>query len=108
MQTIIQVVCARGKSLRESIVRDGVIADFDLVVQSKSKHGRNLGWAKVRSKAVDRRGTLNIVWHADTNILSCRVVNRGAGRPNLILGDFVCYLFQRHHRRIRAVNIIPG
>src|SRR5215471_16490676 len=108
MQTIVQVVCARGKSLRDSIVNDSHITDFDLAVYSKLKPGRKRGWAKVRSTAPNRRGALNIEWDGDANILLCRLINRGAGRPNLVLGDFVCYLFQRHHRRIKAVNIIPG
>lgn len=44
---------------------------------------------------------------ANTSILLCRVVNRGAGRPNRVSGDFVDYLFQRCRGRIQAVNIIP-
>jgi hypothetical protein len=61
----------------------------------------------VFSGALFHRGALNIEGDADTSILLCRVVNRGAGRPHLILGDFVDYLFHRLRRRIEAVNIIP-
>jgi len=107
MQTLVQVVCQRGRSLRDSIVNDRQIAKFGLAVHEKLRPGRRGGWAKVHSTAPDRRGALNIEWDADANILLCRVINRGAGRPDLVLGDFVGYLFQRHRRRIKAVNIIP-
>jgi hypothetical protein len=107
MQTLVQVVCSKGKSLREAITSDHRLADFDLVNQKSHQPGRQHGWAKIRSTAAGRQGALNIEWDADTNILLCRVVNRGAGRPNRVLGDFIGYLFQRHRRRIEAVNIIP-
>src|ERR1051325_12088155 len=106
MQTLVQVVCLRGKSLRDSIVNDAQIAEFGFAVGKKLKPGRPRGWAKVHSTAPDRRGALNIQWNADASILFCRVINRGAGRPNLVLADYVGYLFQRHRRRIKAVNII--
>ena len=107
MQTLIQVVCSRGNSLRDAIVNDAQLSKFGLVTQKKQQPGRSRGWAKVHSNADGRQGALNIEWDADTNILLCRVVNRGAGRPNLIIGDFVDYLFKRYRRRIQAVNIIP-
>jgi hypothetical protein len=37
----------------------------------------------------------------------CRVITRGKGRPNLIIGDFVDFLLHHFRRRIRAINIIP-
>jgi hypothetical protein len=40
-------------------------------------------------------------------VLLCRVVTRGSGKPNLIIGDFVDYLLRRFARRIEAINIIP-
>jgi hypothetical protein len=89
------------------IVNDSKLAHFGLVTQKKHQPGRRHGWAKIRSSEADRRGALNIEWDADTSILLCRVVNRGAGRPNRVLGDFVDYLFQRWRRRIEAVNILP-
>jgi len=107
LQTLVQVVCVPGKSLRDSIVNDRRIEDFRLAVREKLKPGRKHGWAKIHSIAPDRRGALNIEWYAEANILLCRIINRGAGRPDLILGDFIDYLFQRHRRRIKAVNIIP-
>ena len=65
------------------------------------------GWAKIYSTAADRQGVLNIEWDSDTGILLCRVINRGAGRPNLIVGDFVDYLLRQFRRRIEAITIIP-
>jgi hypothetical protein len=54
-----------------------------------------------------RRGAVNIEWDADTKVLICRVVTRGRGKPNLIIGDFIDYLLKRFSRRIEAINIIP-
>jgi len=109
MQTIVQVICSKGRSLRDSIVNDSKLSDFGLSVREKLKHGRQQGWAKIHSVHSDRQGALNIEWNSDTRILLCRVVNRGAGRPDLVLGDFVRYLFHRYPRRIRMINIItPG
>jgi hypothetical protein len=107
MQTLLQVVCSRGTSLRDAIVNDAKLGEFGLVTEKKQQPGRPHGWAKIRSTEPGRQGALNLEWDADTGILLCRIVNRGAGRPNQVLGDFVAYLFQRHRRRIEAVNIIP-
>jgi hypothetical protein len=51
---------------------------------------------------------MNIQWDAATSILTCRVVNRGAGRPNLIIGYFVDYLLRRQRRRIKLLTVFPG
>jgi hypothetical protein len=51
---------------------------------------------------------MNIQWDGATNILTCRVINRGSGRPNLIIGDFVDYLLSRYRRRIKLVTVLPG
>lgn len=107
MQTLVQVVCSKGKSLRGVIVNDPKLMKFGLEIQKKQKPGRRHGWAKVRSKEAGRRGALNLEWDADTSILLCRVVNRGAGRPNRVLGDLVTYLFEKCSNRIEAVNILP-
>ena len=44
---------------------------------------------------------------AITSILLARVITRGLGRPNLIVGDFVDFLLKRFRSRIQAINIIP-
>lgn len=107
MQTLVQVVCTRGPSLRESIVKHSKIEDYGLQVTLQKQLGRRHGWAKVHSTEPDRHGALNLEWDADTSILLCRVVTRGKGRPNLIVGDFVDYLLARFRKRIEAINVIP-
>ena len=107
MQTLLQVVCTKGKSLRDSIVNDRKLSEDKFKIQKKRKRGRQHGWAKIHSIADGRRGALNLRWASDTHIMECRVVNRGAGRPHLILGDFIDYLFRHHCKRIKAVMILP-
>lgn len=107
MQILIQVVCRPGPSLRDVIARDPRIEYHLLTVVSSKRQTRPHGWAKVRSTEPDRRGALNLEWDADTKVLICRVVTRGKGKPNLIIGDFIDYLLKRHSRRIEAINIIP-
>ena len=107
MQTLVQVICSRGRSLRDSIVNDEQLERFGLRIDKKKRRGRKNGWAKIHSVEPRRQGALNVEWDAGKRILSCRVVNRRGGRPYKILGDFVDYLFDRHHGRLRLVNIIP-
>ena len=108
MQTLVQIACKKGRSLRDVIVNDTKrLAHFGLVVQKKQQPGRPNGWAKIIGNEPDLKGSLNLEWDASTSILLCRVVNKGAGRPDLILGQFVSYVFVACHRRIEAVNIIP-
>ena len=108
MQAIVQVICTKGPSLRESIVNDDKRLDFfGLEVSGKLKAGRQKGWAKIHSGLPDRWGALNIEWDSDTGILLCRVVNRQKGSPELILGDFVSYLLRYYRRRITIINILP-
>ena len=35
-------------------------------------------------------------------------MNKGSGKPNLIIGDFVNYLLQRQRRRIKLITVFPG
>ncbi len=111
MQVLVQVVCTPSKgsrgSLRDAIAKDRQLAKSNLQVSEQKRPGRAHGWAKVHSTLPDRHGAINIEWDADTSVLVCRVVTRGKGQPNLIIGDFVDYLLRRHRRRIQAVNIIP-
>jgi hypothetical protein len=107
MQTILQVVCSRGKSVREQIVNDPRLDNFWLRVQKEKQPGRSHGWAKIVSTRPEGRGALNMVWEANSGILLCRVVNRGGGRPSVILADFLEYLLAHLRRRIEAATIIP-
>jgi hypothetical protein len=106
MQVLVQVVCTKGPSLRHVIVNDRGLEDAELVVSEHKKSGRSHGWAKIHSSSVGRYGALNIAWDAATNVLLCRVVTRGRGKPNLIIGDFVDYLLRRFPKRIQAINIL--
>ena len=110
MQTLVQVVCTKGKrkSLRDAIVNDPKLEDFNVIVGEEQQPGRSPGWAKILSIGEDRQGALNVEWDGNTSILLCRVVNKGAGTPHLIVGDFVDYLLARFLHRINAVIIIPG
>jgi hypothetical protein len=107
MQTLVQVVCSKGPSLREAIASDRQLAKRGLALKEHHRPGRQHGWAKVHSTLDGRRGAINIEWDGDTNILLCRIVTRGGNKPNLIIGDFVDYLLRRFSRRIEAINIIP-
>ena len=108
MQTVVQVVCNRGRSLRDVIANDRKLTAHHLAVIQEKKPGRSPGWTNVRTTEGERSGSMNIQWDAATSILTCRVVNRGAGRPNLIIGYFVDYLLRRQRRRIRLLTVLPG
>ena len=108
MQTLVQVVCTSGRSLRDAIANDGKLSDNGLEVVAERKSGRSPGWTKLRSSAEGRRGSINIQWSSSTNILSCRVVNKGAGKPGSIIGDFVEYVLHRHQRRVKLITVLPS
>ncbi|MGQ0538138.1 MAG: hypothetical protein ACT4R6_04260 [Gemmatimonadaceae bacterium] len=107
MQTLVEVYCTRGKSLREAIAGHGRLAKHGLTTLREHQPGRAPGWAKLRGTLPDRRGTLNLEWDASGNVLRCRVVNRGRGRPNLLIGDFVEFLMARFRARVRLILIVP-
>lgn len=106
MQTLIEAHCSRGQSLRERIAKDRRLQNFDLAVVKELQPGRAPGWLKVRSTR-GRHGAINIQWHS-IGVLRCRVVNRGAGRPDDITGDFLAYLLASHRKRLRLINVVPG
>jgi len=108
MQTIVQVMCTGAKSMRLDIVNDSRLKKHEFEIIQEKKLGRSPGWLKVSSYADGRRGSLNIQWHPATKILTCRIINRGSGRPNLVLGDFVDYLLERHRKRIKLITVVPG
>ena len=108
MQTLVQVICTPGPSLRDAIANDPKLDARDFEILLERKAGRFPGWTKLRSRAEGRRGSINLQWNAATRVLSCRVVNKGSGKPNLIIGDFVDYLLQRYRRRIKMVTVFPS
>ena len=95
MQTLVQVICTPGASLRDAIANDAKLGRHYFEILFERKAGRSPGWTKLRSRALGRRGTINIQWNGATKVLSCRVVNKGSGKPNLVIGDFVQVLDQR-------------
>lgn len=107
VQTLVQVVCTRGPSLREAIAKQKRMDRYGLQVTLQKRPGRQHGWAKIHSTQPGRRGALNVVWDANTSVLVCRVVTKGKGLPNRIIGDFVAYLLKRFKSRVQAINIIP-
>lgn len=106
MQTLILVYCRRGPSLRERIAKDARLESHLLYVVKEQKPGRSPGWLKLRSTEADRHGAINLQWDA-AGVLRCRVVNRGAGKPSPIVGDFVEYLLARHRKRVRTITVVP-
>ena len=107
MQILVQVICSRGHSIRDAIAKHPKLEEHNLKVSEQKRTDRARGWTKVHSTEPNRHGAINIEWDADTNILLARVITRGRGRPNLIIGDFVDFLLQRFGTRIQAINIIP-
>ena len=107
MQTIVQVICKKGTSLRDAIANDKKLDLHCFEIIQEKKQGRSPGWLKLKSTFEGRQGALNMQWGSDTNILTCRVVNRGNGEPSSFVGDFVDYLMARHTRRINAIQVLP-
>jgi len=107
VQTLVQVICSPGRSVRDAIANDVKLESHNFEVVRERKAGRSPGWTKLRSRAEARRGSINIQWNAAAKVLSCRVVNKGSGKPNLIIGDFVDYMLQRHRRRVKFITVFP-
>ncbi len=105
MQTIIQVISKGTTSLRDRIVNDSKLEEFDLYVATKKKQGRSHGWAKLHMDGGD--GAINIQWHAASRTLICRVVTRG-GEPHSISSAFIDFLLARMRRQIAFIHVLPG
>lgn len=107
MQTLIQVVCSERKSLRDVIAHDEKLCKYNFYADAKQKPGRSPGWAKLHSLNPNVRGAINISWQSRVNILTCRVITKGTGKPATIIGDFIKYLLARFARKIESVIIVP-
>lgn len=105
MQTVIQVFATGSGSLRDRIVRDRYLEDYNLHVAAHKKQTRPHGWAKLRMDG--GHGAINIEWHGSSRMLICRVVTRG-GRPAEITGLFVEFLLDRFGRQIAGIHIMPS
>ena len=105
MQTIVQVITTSQVSLRDKVVKDEQrLKGFGLEVEREIKSGRANGWAKLKS---NRRlpGALNLSWDAPTKTLVGRIVNRGSGRPDDLVGLFCSYLLSRFRGKITLIQI---
>lgn len=107
MQTLIQVYCSHGPSLRERIAASRRLAAHRLQVTREHTPGRSPGWMKVHSTESDLPGALNIEWDGNSRLLSCRVITKVGNKPNRIVSDFIDYLLANHRRRIEAITILP-
>jgi hypothetical protein len=103
MQTVIQVISAKNKSLRDAIVNDKNLAKFGLEVTEQKRPARAPGWAKIHMPG--QLGAINIEWHGASRTLICRIVTRG-GKPDAIAGAFTKYLLARLTRQIHLIQII--
>jgi hypothetical protein len=105
MQTVIQVISARTRSLRDTIVNDKKLERFGLVVAEQKRQTRAPGWAKIHMPG--EPGAINIEWHGASRTLICRIVTR-SGKPDAIAGAFTSYLLSRLSRQVHLIQIIPG
>jgi len=101
VEILLRVICTPDGSLREKIVSDKYIKNYNLIISKKKTAGRNPGWAKIHSS--DRPGVLNIHWESSTKIFVCRAVTKYPNKPDSIIGDFIAYLFARNRNRIKAI-----
>ena len=108
MQTVIQVTCYRGGSLREAVANDMRLERYHLAVSRQKISGRNPGWAKLHSTDPDVPGAINLEWDPATKTLMVRVVTKGGNTADRITGDFLAYLMRCQRRRIRSVLVLPG
>ena len=108
MQSVIQVTCYRGRSLREAIIDDKRLEKHGLAISSQKTSGRNPGWAKLHSADPEVPGAINLEWDPATKTLMARVVTKGKNTPDRITGDFIAYLMRRQRRRIRSILLSPG
>jgi hypothetical protein len=108
MQTVIQITCYRGGSLREAVANDRRLEKFHLIVLWQKSPGRNPGWAKIHSTEPDIPGAINLEWDPATKTLMARIVTKGGNTAERIIGDFLAYLMRCQRRKIRSILILPG
>jgi hypothetical protein len=103
MQILVQVLCTKGPSVRQSIADDRRIDRFGLQITKEAQPGRAPGWMKLHATA-PTRGVLNVEWDSQSAVLSARVITRGSRRPSSIVGDFINYMLQRHAPRVQSIT----
>ena len=107
MQTLLLIHCKNNKSLRERISKDEKLTGYFLQKIRDQQPGRSPGWLKLSSTDPSKAGVLNIDWNSNGQFLKCRVINKGKGRPDRIVGDFLGYLMARHRTHITFMTIVP-
>jgi hypothetical protein len=101
MQSVIQVTCYRGGSLREALANDTHLEKYNLTVLRQKTPGRSPGWAKLHSTDPDIPGAINLEWDPATKILLARIVTKGSNTADRITGDF-------NRKKIRSILILPA
>jgi hypothetical protein len=107
MQTVVQVICSAGPSLRDAIGGDPKLESFGLQVARQHQPGRSPGWAKLHAVSPEVPGAVNVEWNTSTGTLVCRVVTKGRSRAGPLVGALVNYLLSRYPRRVQTITIVP-
>jgi hypothetical protein len=108
MQSIIQVTCYHGGSLREAVANDKRLKNYRLAVIRQKTSGRNPGWAKLHSTDPQIPGAINLEWDPATKTLLARIVTKGRNTADRIIGDFIAYLMRCQRRKIRTIVLLPA
>ena len=108
MQSVIQITCYRGGSLREALANDRRLEKYHLAVSRQKTPGRSPGWAKLHSTDPHVPGAINLEWDPATKTLMARIVTKGKNTADRIIGDFIAYLIRCQLRRIRSILLLPG
>jgi len=101
MQTIIQVLPKRTGSLREQIIKDARLENFDLFVTKEKTMDRSKGWSEI--KLGKGPGVLKIEWHAPSQTLICRIETKN-DPPYVICGAFISFLLAHYSSQIASMH----
>ena len=107
MQVLVLVPCTKGDSLREAIVNDPELDQYQFYLLEVKRKGRYPGWAKLKSALQGIDGVINLKWDSSACTLQCRIHTRGEGDPAPIAGDLIAYLLQRFPDRVQGITIYP-
>lgn len=108
MQTIVQIICTKGTSLRDSIIKDSKLENYKFKIETKITKKRSPGWTSLSSIDSEHQGSIKIQWDPTTNFLLCRIVNKGSGKPAQITGALISYLLGRYSKRIESISILTA
>jgi hypothetical protein len=107
------VVSRTGSSLREALIdyidkgQSKPSTGFPIWMGREKKPGRNPGWAKAYRREDNRGGVVNFEWNKRSRLLECQAVSKGkrAGRPYLLLGEFISVLMRLPGRPLKSIHI---